>query len=98
MKPVKYHRLAEYELVESAKFYEARRDFLGDSLLDLVEEAVANIQSHPDWGTPGKFHTRSWKVRRFPFRLVYLEEPARIWIVAVAHLSRKPGYWLERLD
>ena len=39
MKPVKYHRLAESELVESAKFYEARRDFLGDSLLDLVEEA-----------------------------------------------------------
>ncbi|MFN3407947.1 MAG: type II toxin-antitoxin system RelE/ParE family toxin [Limisphaerales bacterium] len=98
MQPVKYHRLAEKELVEAAKFYETRRHFLGDGLLDVVEEAVANIQSHPDWGAPGRFHTRTWKVRRFPFRLVYLEEPERIWIVAVAHLSRKPAYWLERLN
>jgi plasmid stabilization system protein ParE len=98
MKPVKYHRLAESELVESAKFYEARREFLGDNFLDLLEETLEKIRSNPDMGKPGKFRTRSWKVRRFPFRIVYLEQPERIWIVAVAHLSRKPNYWLERLE
>ena len=98
MKPVKYHRLAESELVESAMFYESRREFLGDSFLDLVDEALSKIQGSPDIGRPGKFRTRSWKVSRFPFRIVYLEQPERIWIVAVAHLSRKPNYWLERLD
>ena len=98
MKPVKYHRLAESELIESALFYERRREFLGNNFLDLAEEALAEIRSHPDWGKAGKFHTRSWKVRRFPFRIVYLEQPDRIWMVAVAHLSRKPNYWLERLD
>jgi hypothetical protein len=98
MKPVKYHRLAENELVESALFYESRREFLGDNFLDLVNEALTGIQGDPDWGKQGKFNTRSWKVRRFPFRIVYLEQPARVWIVAVAHLSRKPNYWLERLE
>lgn len=98
MKPVKYHRLAESELVKSARFYESRREFLGDDFLDLVDEALDGIRSDPGWGRPGKFNTRSWKVRRFPFRIVYLEQPARIWIVAVAHLSRKPDYWLNRLD
>ena len=97
MQSVIYHRLAENELVESARFYEARRDFLGEGFLDLVEEAVAELRAQPAWGTPGKFGTRSWKVRRFPFRLVYLEQPRGIWIVAVAHLSRKPDYWLDRL-
>jgi len=97
MKPVKYHRLAESELVESALFYERRRGFLGDSFLDLVAETLTKIQDNPDLGKPGKFGTRSWKVRRFPFRLVYRNQPGRIWIVAVAHLSRKPNYWLERL-
>lgn len=97
MKPVKYHPLAESELVESAMFYERRREFLGDGFLDLIEETRAEIQGNPEMGKPGKSGTRSWKVRRFPFRLVYLDQPERIWIVAVAHLSRKPTYWLERL-
>ena len=98
MKPVKFHRLAESEMVESAKFYEGRRNFLGDNFLDLIEATLANIQGNLEMGRPGQFRTRSWKVRRFPFRIVYLEQPERIWIVAVAHLSRKPNYWLDRLD
>lgn len=98
MKPVKYHRLAESELIESAKFYERRREFLGDNFLDFVEETLSKIQAFFDLGKPGKFHTRSWKVRRFPFRIVYLDQPERIWIVAVAHLSRKPDYWFSRLE
>ena len=79
-------------------FYERRRVFLGDSFLDLVAETVAKIRANPDMGKPGKFRTRSWKVRRFPFRIVYLEQPERLWIVAVAHLSRKPNYWSERIE
>jgi len=98
MKPVKYHRLAESELIESAKFYEVRRTFLGEDFLDLVEDSLANIQRTPEMGRPGKFQTRSWKVRRFPYRVVYLEQSRRIWVVAVAHLSRKPDYWLDRLN
>lgn len=98
MKPVAYHRLAENEAVESARFYEQRREFLGDNFLDHVEETLAKIQSNPEMGKPGKFRTRSWKMRRFPFRIVYLDQPDRIWIVAVAHLSRKPNFWLERLE
>jgi hypothetical protein len=98
MKPVAYHRLAENELVESARFYERRREFLGENFLDAVGEALAKIQINPDLGKLGKFKTRSWKLKRFPFRVVYLEQADRIWMVAIAHLSRKPDYWLERLD
>jgi toxin ParE1/3/4 len=97
MKAVIYHRLAESELIGSALFYEQRRPLFGDHLLNAVEETEAKIQHNPDLGRPGKFHTRSWRVRRFPFRLVYLEQADRIWIVAVAHLSRKPDYWMSRL-
>ena len=98
MKPVAYHRLAENELIESARFYEQRREFLGDNFLGAIEETLKKIQRHPDLGKPGKFQTRSWKTKRFPFRVVYFEQTERIWIVAIAHLSRKPNYWLERLD
>ncbi|MEI9962140.1 MAG: type II toxin-antitoxin system RelE/ParE family toxin [Limisphaerales bacterium] len=98
MKPVTYHQLAENELIESACFYERRREFLGDNFLDTVEKTLVKIRANPDLGKPGKFQTRSWKAKRFPFRVVYLEQTDRVWIVAIAHLSRMPDYWQERLD
>jgi toxin ParE1/3/4 len=98
MKPVKYHPLAESELVGSAAFYERRREFLGDGFLDLVDETLTKIRSNPEMGKPGRFQTRSLKVRRFPFRIIFLIQPERIWVVAVAHLSRRPDYWINRLD
>jgi toxin ParE1/3/4 len=98
MKPAKYHPLAENELVGAAAFYEGRRPFLGDDFLDSIDETVAGIQIAPEMGNPGKLQTRSWKVKRFPFRIVYLVFPDRIWIVAIAHLSRRPDYWLNRID
>ncbi len=35
-------------------------------------------------------------LRTFPYHLVYVEDP-RLVIVAVAHMSRRPGYWRQRL-
>jgi plasmid stabilization system protein ParE len=97
VKPVAYHRLAASELIQSAKFYERRNLGLGEALLSTVETTLPKIQDHPELGKPGRLGTRSWKTKRFPFRIVYLDQPDRFWIVAVAHLSRKPDYWIQRL-
>jgi toxin ParE1/3/4 len=97
MKPVAYHRLAASELIKSAVYYERRNRALGEAFLVVVEATLPKIQRNPDLGRPGKVGTRSWKVKRFPFRIVYLEQPERFWILAVAHLSRRPGYWVRRL-
>jgi len=29
--------------------------------------------------------------------VVYLDLPDKIWVVAVAHLRQRPGYWKDRL-
>jgi len=34
---------------------------------------------------------------RFPFAIVFVELDDHYLVVAVAHLKRKPGYWLTRL-
>jgi plasmid stabilization system protein ParE len=36
-------------------------------------------------------------VPRFPYGLLYRVEDERIFIVAVAHFSRRPGYWRSRI-
>ena len=98
MKSVVYHRLAESEMVGSAIYYERRRNFLGERFLDGIEVTLAKIQTNPALGRRGPLGTKSRKVKRFPLRIIYLEETERIWIVAVAHLSRKPDYWHERMN
>jgi plasmid stabilization system protein ParE len=97
MKRVVYHRLAASELIEAAVFYEKRRPLLGDEFLNEADATRDKIAENPTGGRPEQFALRSLKMRRFPYRLFYHVEPARLWIVAVAHLSRKPGYWTRRL-
>ena len=96
MKPVAYHRLAASEFIEAAAFYEKRQPFLGDEFIREIELGRDKIRSNPARGRLEKFGLRSLKVRRFPYRLFYLIQPHRLWIVAVAHLSRRPGYWQRR--
>ena len=97
MKPVVYQRLAASELIRSAQFYELRNPTFGEAFLSSIEVTVGKIQRNPTLGKLGPLGTRSWKTARFPFRIVYLEQPDRLWIVAVAHLSRRPDYWIRRL-
>jgi hypothetical protein len=97
VKRVVYHRLAARELVKSAASYEAARPLLGDRFLDAVVLALLLMQQHLSIGLPGRAGTRSRRVLGFPYRLVYLEQPDRIWIVAVAHQIRRPDYWLRRV-
>ena len=98
MKRVAYHRLAAGELVESAHFYDQRRTGLGDEFLSAVDAVMELIRLQPEIGRRGLLGTFSFPTRRFPFRIVYELQPDRIWIVAVAHLIRRPGYWSRRLQ
>ena len=98
MKYVAYHQLAAKELIESASFYEQRREFLGEEFLEEVDLAVEAILKNPNFGRFGKSNTLSQRMKRFPFRIIYRVQPERIWIVAVAHLARMPGYWANRVQ
>jgi hypothetical protein len=97
MKRVAYHRLAAAELIESARFYDRQRTGLGDEFLSAVEAALEGVRARPLMGRRGLLGTLSFRTGRFPFRIVYAVQPDRTWIVAVAHLSRSPGYWASRL-
>jgi hypothetical protein len=36
-------------------------------------------------------------VRRFPYGVIYRVREEVIWVVAIAHMRRRPGYWLDRV-
>jgi len=63
-----------------------------------VEHALSQIVEAPRRWALGTHSTRKFLLRQFPFILIYLERPSGvIQIVAVAHTSRRPGYWKDRL-
>jgi plasmid stabilization system protein ParE len=63
-----------------------------------VERALAQIIQNPQVWAAGSHSTRRFLLRQFPFILIYRERPdGTIQIVAVAHTSRRPGYWKGRL-
>jgi hypothetical protein len=85
------------EAREAAAWYEGVQPGLGRAFLDALEEATDDILRHPlRWRRiRGRFRRRL--LRRFPFGLIYAIEGDVIYIPAVAHLHRKPGYWLSRI-
>jgi toxin ParE1/3/4 len=63
-----------------------------------VDRRLARIIEAPRRWAGGSYSTRRFLLRQFPFTLIYRERTSSdIQIVAVAHTSRKPGYWRERL-
>lgn len=93
------HPEALAELGEHAEWYETRREGLGTELMTEVWGTLDRIVEQPAIGAtwPRLPMVRRLALASFPFTLVYFVEGAALLVVAVAHTSRRPGYWIDRL-
>ena len=93
---VVFHPDASAEYIEAYAWYAAEDPRAAERFEQEVELAVQHIAEHPHrWPAYGEKH-RKLILRRFPYLLIFREHAKRIWIVAVAHGHRKPGYWKGR--
>ena len=86
------------ELEEAAAWYEAHRPGLGLEFFAELERIIATVgerpHSFPSWSEGYPYHRATSP--RFPY-VVYIEKyDERVVVSAVAHTSRRPGYWLGR--
>ena len=95
MKPIRISRPASAEFADAVRWYEQRRTGLGGEFFDAVTHAIELLRTRPEIGTAA-VRTRSWLLTRFPYRLIYRVRDDDIYIVAIAHTSRRPGYWKNR--
>ena len=93
---------ARDELAAAKAWYDDERPGLGADLLAEVDATIERILRWPDLpprllvaGTTR--HVRRAPLRRFPFAIVYAVVGDTLWVVAVAHARRRPGYWRDRL-
>jgi toxin ParE1/3/4 len=94
---IDFHPEAYEEMFESARFYEERSEGLGGDFLAAVEETTHRIEQFPDAAPIEKAGVRKRIVFGFPFTILYERQGNAIFIAAVMHQHRKPGYWKERL-
>jgi plasmid stabilization system protein ParE len=107
--PVEFHPEARAEFDAAADWYEGEQRGLGVAFVAAVEEAVGRLAAAPLAGAPltaaaltaGPLDADAGELRRvfvhrFPYAVLYAAEPARLLIVAIAHLRRRPGYWRHR--
>ena len=95
---IRLHRLAVAEIDHEVDYYESRSVGLGAELeeeIDAVLETILQFpRAAPQWrNRPDR---RVAALDRFPFTLVYQIKADEIVILALAHTSRRPGYWARR--
>lgn len=92
-----FHPDADAEFDQVVAYYEARQSGLGLEFADEVLVTIARILDHPKAGSP--FSKNTWRclTKRFPYGIIYQIHEDTLRIIAVAHLSRRPGYWENRV-
>jgi toxin ParE1/3/4 len=91
-----YHPQARTELIEAARFYEQRVTGLGVRFLIAVDSTVDALKHDPSRPAPDDKGRRKWRIKRFPYHFIYKVTGDNVFVLAVAHASRKPGYWSPR--
>ena len=92
-----FHPEAVEELLAAVDHYEVCDPGLGSDFALETDAAIRRIVQHPSAWSPLEGEVRQCKTRRFPFSIVYAPEEDAIFVLAIMHLRRQPGYWRQRM-
>ena len=87
---------AQTELDQTFEWYETQQKDLGVQFLNEFDAAVRRVITYPESYVLIEKDVRRCLVKRFPYGVLYGIDADKIIIIAVAHLHRKPDYWIDR--
>lgn len=96
MRP-EFHPEAELEFIEAAVHYERQVRDLGERFEAEIQRATDLLLDQPKIGLSVDPDLRKFILTRFPFTSYYSLAADALRIEAVAHQSRRPGYWKTRV-
>ena len=91
------HPAAAAEHLDSVAFYESRAPGLGVDYLTEFETVMRRVTETPLLSpieVPPEI--RIAYMQRFPFNILFRVDKNEILVLAIAHQSRRPRYWLGR--
>lgn len=93
---IRFVEEAQRELLDAIAYYEEARAGLGRRCKDEVDRCVLWIADHPDLYRVRSGGYRRINLRVFPYYIPYVVRGETLWVLAIAHASRKPLYWITR--
>lgn len=94
---VVFHPDAEVEFQEAIEYYEKRQENLGYDFAIEIHSAIQRALDFPEAWPVFRNKVRRSLVHRFPFGVLYSLHEDRIFVIAVMHLHKHPGYWVDRI-
>jgi len=91
-----FHPGIEYEVKSSYVWYQNQADGLGEDFLSELEAAYQAIIELPETWPKFSKGFRRFLLSKFPFSIIYQFNGKTVFVVAVMHNNRKPGYWIKR--
>jgi plasmid stabilization system protein ParE len=92
-----YHEAAEDELLNEIGYLEFRAKGLGRRFFTEIKRAESFIAQFPESAEEVRPGIRKRILQKFRYSLIYSNEKSGVLILAVAHHSRRPGYWIGRV-
>ena len=87
---------AEAELDDAISRYESIESGLGIRLKEEFKAMINWIARHPELPRIRRNDYRRVNFRIFPYYIAYIIHDQTIWILSIAHATRRPEYWIER--
>ena len=92
-----FHPEALFELEAAADFFADRQKGLEIRFIDAVYSAIHRACDAPERWRRFDGDIRRLLVHVFPYAVLYSIEDEFLYIIAVMHCNREPGYWHKRI-
>ncbi|HUF07772.1 MAG TPA: type II toxin-antitoxin system RelE/ParE family toxin [Rhodothermales bacterium] len=93
---VSFHPEARADLLSATDWYLERSHTAASEFSAEIDHALVRIQEAPERYPETRYRRRRFVLLKFPFDLIYRIVGEHVEIIAVAHHSRRPGYWRAR--
>lgn len=93
---VDFHPAATEELETSAAWYAQRSQDAARGFAIEVDASLMKIANDPLRFPLIDQRHQACGIARYPFQIVFRNDGARIYVIAIAHAKRRPDYWSER--
>lgn len=93
---IEYHPAASQELIDATGYLEVQEAGLGLRFLGAFNLSLMSIAARPKLWRADSAGRRKYCVKRFPHHIIYKLKDNAIFVLAVAHTSRRPKYWKNR--
>lgn len=93
---LEFHPEAEEELMEAERWYRERSEVASQAFALEISLALDSVLQSPERWPRTHLDERRFVLDRFPYSVLYRINADTVYVMAIAHHKRRPGYWRRR--